>query len=505
MSYIDEEKKRAQEEMYMAQNPEKNRETVLATNTSSSYNRTKDPSYYGSYEGSSTGFSSGSNYLTKPKDQGSILGRTPSVGETYYAKSNESYVPFANSTPSKTDTSPMYKEEEPQLNLNLPSIQERDFGKGALGDEREREVYNFDILDQAAKKGYLKDTRTDDDFFRIGFLGLEDTPKYAFTEKADDNVKNQLFNLLDYKTPQARIDAFKEIQDRSKFSRARETNNELRTDTLPGMEKPIRQGFIKPAGEMPGARLLNTSKPASAISGKFKTQGEGEHAIADFNKTLTTAQNALEGTEKSKIKPSNPDVTEFGEDSETYKILQDISKRWYATSDPAEKDRLHGVAEDVRMYHRQGTPIVDRHDAIMNLLHENKKKAQAYQKTMTEGIPGFLYRMSDGNYMLDSSAYLIGMVNEGEWDYKYNKDWQVKYDYFDGVDMDTPKSNYRNWKPWMYFDGYLISADKLGNMNMAYVGKNMGLAEWVYKNVTTTDKDDEFWVQYGIDLANSGR
>ena len=63
--------------------------------------------------------------------------------------------------------------------------------------------------------GGSEDTRTDDDFFRIGFLGLEDTPKYAFTEKADDKVKNQLFNLLDYKTPQARIDAFKEIQERS--------------------------------------------------------------------------------------------------------------------------------------------------------------------------------------------------------------------------------------------------------------------------------------------------
>lgn len=166
---------------------------------------------------------------------------------------------------------------------------------------------------------------------------------------------------------------------------------------------------------------------------------------------------------------------------------------------------MHKVAEDVRKYHRQGTPIVDRHDAIINLLHENKKEAQDYQKTMKEGFPGFLYRMSDGNYMLDSSTYLIGMVNKGDWDYKYNDDWRVKYDNFDGKYMDTPGSNYRNWLPWMYFDGRLISADKLGNMNMAYVGKNMGLPEWVYKNITTTDKDDAEWVQYGIDLANSGR
>lgn len=219
-------------------------------------------------------------------------------------------------------------------------------------------------------------------------------------------------------------------------------------------------------------------------------------------KTLPLYQSRESKVEK---KTYNPDAIEFGENSETYKILQDLSKRWYATSDSAEKDRLHGVAEKVRMYHRQNTPVPYKHDEIMNLLHENKKKAQAYQKTMTEGLPGFLYRMSGGNYMLDSSAYLIGMVDKGEWDYKYNDYWRVKYDYFDGEYMDTPDSNYRNWKPWMYFDGYLISADKLGNMNMAYVGKNMGLAEWVYKNFETTDKDDEFWVQYGIDLANSGR
>ena len=130
-------------------------------------------------------------------------------------------------------------------------------------------------------------------------------------------------------------------------------------------------------------------------------------------------------------KSYNPDAIEFGADSETYRILQDLSNRWFATSDTAERNRLHGVAEKVRKYHRQGTPIVDRHDEIMNLLHENKKTAQAYQRTMTQGLSGVLYRMSGENYMLDSSTYLIGMVNKGEWDYKYNDDWRVKYDYFD--------------------------------------------------------------------------
>lgn len=264
------------------------------------------------------------------------------------------------------------------------------------------------------------------------------------------------------------------------------------------------EGFNDPYGEKreqaqlreaQAQRERNTSIPTSVNNRTLASRKTTDPFLEGFAGKSKQSQN----------KPQNQDAAEFGGDSETYKILQDLSSRWYKTSDPAEKDRLHKVAEEVRMYHRQGTPIVDRHDAIMGLLHENKKIAQDYQRTMTEGLPGFLYRMSDGNYMLDSSTYLIGMVNKGEWDYKYNDDWQVKYDYFDGKDMDAPECNYRNWTPWMYFDGRLISADKLGNMNMAYVGKNMGLPEWVYKNITTTDKDDAEWVQYGIDLAEAGR
>lgn len=65
--------------------------------------------------------------------------------------------------------------------------------------------------------------------------------------------------------------------------------------------------------------------------------------------------------------------------------------------------------------------------------------------------------------------------------------------------------NNRNWRPWMYFDGMLVSADKLGNMNMAYVGTKMNLPHIVFQNFLTKDKDDAFWVQYGIDMAMQGR
>ena len=98
------------------------------------------------------------------------------------------------------------------------------------------------------------------------------------------------------------------------------------------------------------------------------------------------------------------------------------------------------------------------------------------------------------------------MTNYGPWDYKWVDHWRVNEGegkYYDGKDLEA--DNHKNWLPWMYFDGDLISADKLGNMNMSYVGKRMGLPEWVYKNVTTTDKDDGAWVQKGIDMAKAGR
>ena len=57
----------------------------------------------------------------------------------------------------------------------------------------------------------------------------------------------------------------------------------------------------------------------------------------------------------------------------------------------------------------------------------------------------------------------------------------------------------------MYFDGMLVAADKVGNMNMAYVGVKMNLPPVVFKNILTEDKDDAFWIQYGMNLAEQGR
>jgi len=197
----------------------------------------------------------------------------------------------------------------------------------------------------------------------------------------------------------------------------------------------------------------------------------------------------------------NPDAYEFGKKSDTYKILVDLGNRWNSGTSK-QKDEYSALAENVRRLAREGTPIQYAQDRIINQLHKNAKAATDYQATMTTGFSGFMYQLGGGNYLADSSSFLIGMAY-GDWNYKYDSNWQVPYDYFDGNDMNV--DNNKNWRPWMYFDGMLVSADKFGNINMAYVGVKMNLPYSVFQNFATTDKDDAFWVQYGINMAEQGR
>ena len=197
----------------------------------------------------------------------------------------------------------------------------------------------------------------------------------------------------------------------------------------------------------------------------------------------------------------DPDAYEFGKDSDTYKILVDLGNRRQSGTDE-QKAEYNILAEYVRTLARDNTPIQYAQDKIMDQLHKNAKIALDYQATMTTGLSGVMYQLGGGNYLTDSAAFLIEKAY-GDWNYKYDANWQVPYDYFGEIDMNV--DNNRNWRAWMYFDGMLISADKFGNINMAYVGTKMGLPHIVFQNFATKDKDDTPWVQYGIDMAEQGR
>ena len=231
----------------------------------------------------------------------------------------------------------------------------------------------------------------------------------------------------------------------------------------------------------------------------------------DYDDFWNAFREESEGALKSNVENENDvsintqDAKEFGVESETYKILQDLGKRW-ETASLEDKEKLHEVAEEVRRLARGGNRVKYAHDEIMDTMHQNAEEAMKV-KEMLYNTAGNIYNTPNGRIPpLETVAYLIGMTDHGPWDYKRSDHWRVnegKDGLYDGKDL--RKHNHKNWLPWMYFDGELISADKLGNMNMSYVGKKIGLPEWIYKNFLTTDKDDEPWVQKGIDLAKSGR
>lgn len=180
------------------------------------------------------------------------------------------------------------------------------------------------------------------------------------------------------------------------------------------------------------------------------------------------------------------DLEEFGAGSDTYKILVDLGNQWMATDDPAEKVRLHDLGERARAAARAGTPFMYGNDVVMITLHNNTD--QALSIWAPNSLPGYLWFVS---------------MTCGDWDYKWNPNWQVPYPYFNGEDMNV--NNNKNWVPWIYFDGELMSADKFGNLNLGYVGTKMGFPAWILLNFATSGDGDGYWVQKGINMANGGR
>ncbi len=263
-----------------------------------------------------------------------------------------------------------------------------------------------------------------------------------------------------------------------------------KTDYLITDNTPDYQIF-KGNGNMPKLTLMSNAGSEESTSSESKAEEDKGEELG----IIKSGYNAKgEWSE-------NPDADNYGKDSDTYKILSDLNSRWESAT-VKEKAEYYSMAKDIRRLEKEGTPIKYAQDEIMNLLHENARIAKEYQENLTKGASGMMFQIEGGSYFLNSVAFLIGAAY-GMWNYKYNDYWRVPYDTFDGNDMS--KDNNKNWRPWMYFDGMLISADKLGNMNMAYVGMKMGLPKIVFQNDLTTDKDDAFWVQYGIDLAEQGR
>jgi len=59
----------------------------------------------------------------------------------------------------------------------------------------------------------------------------------------------------------------------------------------------------------------------------------------------------------------------------------------------------------------------------------------------------------------------------------------------------------------MYFEGRIIGGDELGNINLAYIGTQMGFDQFWFKDMfklIDDDPIDQASLQFGMDLANRG-
>ena len=206
----------------------------------------------------------------------------------------------------------------------------------------------------------------------------------------------------------------------------------------------------------------------------------------------------------------DPDAEEFRIDSDTYKIIDDLGKRWWATEDQAERDRLHEMAEAARNAWREKREFNYGQETVTALLRENAQEGIEYQE---------LYKKmsqikSRGSRITEPYVWFVLMTCT-DWNYKYNEEWRVPEEYmknknkegetiyYNGFNMN--EKNSRNWVPWIYFEGELWGADKIGNINLGYVGTAMGYGGVAIKNFATMDKDDAPAVLLGIELAKKWR
>lgn len=224
------------------------------------------------------------------------------------------------------------------------------------------------------------------------------------------------------------------------------------------------------------------------------------------------------------------DRNEFrGKNKETYLILQDIQKRWDNEVDDKSFEYYQQLACDVRERAREGTPFKYGQVEIQEMLHANADEVIQKIKQMRKSAQNNSFM----NAQIYGIFYNFVRHTETDWDYKWNPEWQVPYDtMFDvsekdrayhsmdeyklvprevysyygenRIEYDKVSINRRNWTPWIYFEGRIISADKLGNINLAYVAARAGFPEHWYSNFATRDKDDAEYIDFGIELARSG-
>jgi RHS repeat-associated protein len=201
------------------------------------------------------------------------------------------------------------------------------------------------------------------------------------------------------------------------------------------------------------------------------------------------------------------DMTDFGVKSDTYKILQDLDKRWQTTKDRSKQEGFALIAQNARKLAHTGTPYKFGQNMVISELHKNVGIANKEMNDAYSFLNYIMNAFSNNSSFIETYKWFVNMTCN-DWDYKFNDTWRVPYKTFNEVDMNKKQSDgsqAKNWTPWIYFDGTIMSADKFGNLNLGYIGYKMGFDGSMLINPATSGQGDAFWIQYGIDMAKQGR
>jgi len=169
---------------------------------------------------------------------------------------------------------------------------------------------------------------------------------------------------------------------------------------------------------------------------------------------------------------TNPDAWEFGQKSDTYKIINDANKRWGSTTDKTTRDLLYSVAEESRRMFREGTPAVFAQGKVEDFLAYMVDEAKRIDKEWME--------LLKYNPELDFISYKLGIFggmvkNGGKFDIKTKDEWQYEYEKYHGDQITD--TWHRNQAEFMYYDGRLWANEQLGNYTFGYFGAACGYSE----------------------------
>ncbi|CQR73270.1 hypothetical protein SOV_50510 [Sporomusa ovata DSM 2662] len=149
---------------------------------------------------------------------------------------------------------------------------------------------------------------------------------------------------------------------------------------------------------------------------------------------------------------------------DTIKILDDIDAYSKSLNSNFEKENLEKLKEDVVIKALQGTYYIFANDKISQLIKQNGAIAKEYANNHKY------------NLFANLAFFFNNVKGGGRWDLKQQTDWQYPYKTFDGKELNGDEKNY---KPFMYYEGTIVSGADVGNINYGYTGVSMGFPKFI--------------------------